>query len=211
MLFHPIIGTIRLLGVHSKEYSTVSHQFVNNWKKGASPSVHSIFGVTNNDLKRKWNTYKTQLGNQTVEQYYHGTSLTCDITTTQTLCQYTSCGVCGISSCGLDPKFIRQNIAFQRFGSGFYLAPNSSKCHDYTEGSNGCRAMLLCDVLPGKKYDLTKTDQNLQGPPRGFNSVYGQVGQDLNYPEIVLYEPSAVLARYIILYRKDGVSHPLST
>lgn len=155
-----------------------------------------------------------QLKNQNVEQHYHGTSLTCDITSTKQLCPYASCGVCGISNCGLNPKCIRQNIAFQRFGSGFYLAPNSSKCHDYTKfgiRTNGYRAMLLCDVLPGNKYPISKTDQSLRGPPPGYNSVYGLVGQDLNYPEIVLYEPDAVLARYIILYRKDGTSHPLSS
>jgi len=70
--------------------------------------------------------------------------------------------------------------------------------------------MLLCDVCPGNKYQLKITDQSLQGPPSGFNSVYGQVGTDLNYPEIVLYNPEAVMPRYIILYKRDGVSHPLT-
>ena len=49
---------------------------------------------------------------------------------------------------------IQTNITFQRFGHGFYLAPNSSKCHDYTQGANGCRAMLLCDVCPGRQYQF---------------------------------------------------------
>ena len=34
----------------------------------------------------------------------------------------------------------------------------------------GYRAMLLCDVLPGRKY---KTQTRTNGPPAGYNSVEG--------------------------------------
>ena len=74
------------------------------------------------------------LRDRTVEEYYHGTNLTCDITTTQALCHDQDCGICGISAVGFDHHCVRKNINFQRFGCGFYLAPNSSKCHDYTQG-----------------------------------------------------------------------------
>ena len=70
--------------------------------------------------------------------------------------------------------------------------------------------MLLCDVCPGRKYQLTTNSQQLTGPPRGFDSVYGQVGGKLNYPEIVVYNPDAVMPSYIIVYRKDGFEHPLA-
>ena len=53
--------------------------------------------------------------------------------------------------------------------------------------------MLLCDVFPGRKYPLINTNQNLTGPPQGYDSIDGQVGGDLNYPEIVLQSPDAVL------------------
>ena len=58
--------------------------------------------------------------------------------------------------------------------------------------------MFLCNVHPGRKYKLQKTDQKLKHPPQGFNSIFGVVGQDLNYPEIVLHNPDAILPRYII-------------
>ena len=104
--------------------------------------------------------------------YYHGTTLVCDVATSQTPCSDGNCGICGISSSGLDPQYIRKNIAFQRFGNGFYLAPNSSKCHDYTKGAHGYRAMLLCDVLPGRKHILVNNKQNLTSPPPGYHCVY---------------------------------------
>ena len=65
--------------------------------------------------------------------------------------------------------------------------------------------MFLCDVCPGKKYELRATDQELKHPPKGCNSIFGQVGQELNYPEIILHTPDAILPRYIIVYEKDGI------
>ena len=149
-----------------------------------------------------------QLQDQTVEEHYHGTKLTCDLTQSSSSapCNDEECGICGISTSGLDRRCIRKNINFQRFGHGFYLAPNSSKCHDYTQGANGYRAMLLCNVCPGKKYPLKTNNVDLKGPPPGYDCVYGQVGGRLNYPEIVVYNPDAVVARYIIVYQKDGVA-----
>ncbi len=166
--------------------------------------------VVNATLKQRCSTYRQRLRNQEMEEHFHGTTLSCDIKRTKALCSVGSCGICGISRTGLNRGYIKKNIDFQRFGDGFYLAPNSSKCHDYTRGINGYRAMLLCDVCPGNKYRLRKTDQSLQGPPRGYDSVNGQVGEHLNYEEIVLYHPDAVMPRYIILYQKDGNSHPIT-
>ena len=163
-----------------------------------------MFVISSTFLEQTWAGYKASLADQTVEQHYHGTKLTCNITVTQTLCGDTNCGICGIACNGLDPLLIQQNISFQRFGRGFYLAPNSSKCHDYTQGCNGYRAMLLCDVCPGKKHYLLSDSVQLTGPPSGCDSVYGQVGGCLNYPEIVVYNQNAVMPRYIIVYQKNG-------
>ena len=180
----------------------VSSMFSARWKKGLAPRVRSIFAITNPTLESKWQLYGSNLHNKQCERYYHGTSLTCDITTSQALCKDGNCGICGISCSGLDPKQIGKHISFQRFGRGFYLAPNSSKCHDYTRSVNGLRAMLLCDVYPGRKYNLMTNDQKLTSPPRGYDSVYGKVGGDLNYPELVVYNPDAVMPRYIVVYDK---------
>ena len=62
--------------------------------------------------------------------------------------------------------------------------------------TNGYRAMLLCDVLPGRKY---KTQKRMNGPPAGYNSVEGEVGMELNYPEILLTRSDAIMPRFIIV------------
>lgn len=178
---------------------------------GSFPIISAIFYVTNPTLTRQWENYRETLTQKKSEPHYHGTKLTCDIMSSQSLCSDGNCGICGISSAGMDRNCIGRNIGFQRFGSGYYLAPNSSKCHDYTEGANGYRAMLLCDVLTGRKYNRQQNGQNMTGPPPGYDSVYGKVGDKLNYPEVVVYKPEAVLPRYIIVYRKDGIASPLES
>ena len=135
----------------------------------------------------------------------------CDLPQQNMFCSDTDCGICSICQCGLDKRCIRKNVKFQRFGNGFYFAPNSSKCHDYTQGNprHQLRAMLLFDVAPGKKYRMQANSQNLTAPPNGYDSVHG-VGAPgsssvLNYDELVVYNPDSSLPRYIIVYQKDGI------
>lgn len=187
--------------------SEIQEKFQSKWDsdKGACPSIDFIYRIENTYLHRNWVAYKQTLEDQNVEEHYHGTKLACDIDCTSKLCYEDNCGICGISSAGFDRRRIKSNIQFQRFGSGFYLAPNSSKCHFFTQGHSIYRAMLLCDVCPGKKYFVKKDDETLNAPPNGFNCVYGLPGQDLNYEEIVLYNLDAILPKYIIVYQKDGI------
>ena len=121
--------------------------------------------------EKKW--YQSGLTEKKDEPYFHGTALKCDISSNKTLCRISNCSICGIANEGFREELISDET-FQRFGKGFYLAPHSSKSHDYTH-ANGVsfQAQLLCDVCPGRKYPLRKTDQNLQGPPPGYDSVYG--------------------------------------
>ena len=65
--------------------------------------------------------------------------------------------------------------------------------------------MLLCEVVPGNKYHLTQGDKTLSAPPQGFNSVYGKTGGELNYEEIVLYNPDCVIPRYVCVYQTGDI------
>jgi hypothetical protein len=190
-----------------QEKAMVTKGFQETWagNKGPCPTIHSIFKVFNKMLQTRWSKYRDTLQlDSSVEEYYHGTKLRCSITTANTLCNDEECGVCGIANIGFDRRCIRKNINFQRFGHGFYLAPNSSKCHDYTQGHGGFRAMLLFDVCPGKKYRLQRDDETLTAPPEGYNSVHGKAGIRLNYDELVLYNPDGAIPKFIIIYSKDG-------
>ena len=161
--------------------------------------------IDNGKLKDQFQRYHSSLSVKNIKPYFHGTSLKCAIYQTATVCGDTSCGICGISQKGMLPNFKAKNIKFQRFGNGFYLAPNSSKCHDYTQGYDKYRAMLLFDVAEGNKYVVKNDQTTLNAPPQGYDSVYGQHGGSLNYDEIVLYKTEALLPTHIVVYTKDGI------
>ena len=163
-----------------------------------------MFVIDNPKLKDRFKKYQSTLSVRTVNQYYHGTSLKCLIYQNGTVCSDHACGICGISQKGMSSDLKASNIAFQRFGSGFYLAPNSSKCHDYTRGHDNYRAMLLFDVAEGNKYIVKNNQTTLTAPPPGYDSVYGQSGGILNYDEIVLYKLEALLPTHIVIYIKDS-------
>ncbi|CAI8018713.1 hypothetical protein GBAR_LOCUS11341 [Geodia barretti] len=170
------VCSVRLLS--PGEQGPVQSHFSSQWAKGkgACPTITCAFEITNQQLETRWNTYKQSLprGSQCVEKYYHGTKLKCDIVNAGNPCNDNDCGICGISKFGMFRKFIRRNINFQRFGHGFYFAPNSSKCHDYTQGVQTHRAMLLVEILPGKKHTILSNDVKLTNPPDGCHSVFGK-------------------------------------
>ena len=201
-----ITGGISIKAITGQEFRQVEQQFKENWssRKGACPEIDGIFSISNAKLQERWSTYQATLPLHDTEEYFHGTKLKCNIMNTNALCADNDCGICGIANIGFDRRYIRKNIMFQRFGHGFYLAPNSSKCHDYTQGCSGYRAMLLFDVCPGNKYQLRSDDEKLTAPPAGHNSVHGKAGGSLNYDELVLYNPDGALPKYIIVYTRDG-------
>lgn len=205
----PKVCSLKLLGPSDPQLVQVQAHFKREWAtaKGHCPPITCVFQVTNSQLETRWKTYEKKLpsGNRNYERHFHGTKLACDIVNSGTVCTNNECGICGICKYGMDRKAIRKNINFQRFGHGFYFAPHSSKCHDYTQGVNTHRAMLLVDILPGKKHIILTTLQKLTGPPDGCHSVFGKAGRDLNYPEIAVYNPDCVMPRYIVVYVLNGV------
>ena len=206
-----IIGmqVMNIKSVSREVFEEVSCEFQMKWdsKKGDCPRVEYVLHITNFHVKKRWDDYRGNLQRNCVERYYHGTKLACDITRTRRLCADNMCGICGISRTGFQAARIGTNIRFKRFGHGFYLAPNSSKCHDYTQSVGGYhRAMLQCEVCPGNKYVCTQRNTGLKTPPQGFDSVYGNTGGELNYAEITVFKSEAILPKYIILYKKDGTN-----
>ena len=128
---------------NTQEFTVVSGKFQQAWVKGSCPLVSFIFVINNRQLQQRWSTHQQKLSVQTVEGHYHGTVLLCDITTNNN----EECGICVISRSG----FSWRKINSQQFRHRFYLALNSSNCHDYTWGAHGYQAILLCAVSQRKK------------------------------------------------------------
>ena len=199
---------------NSYAYEEVVKLFTDSWdrRKSQCPEIIMAYSITNNKLKLRYDDYKKQLRadrkNPNEGIYFHGTVLSCDILNNEVECDNSRCGICGIAKRGFDEEKIGCNIPrFKRFGNGIYLAPNSSKCHDYTQGWCSVRAMLVCKVALGNYYTSTQNQLNLTEPPSGYDSVYGKNSQQgvLNYDEVVVYCSKAILPTYVIVYDRDGV------
>lgn len=62
--------------------------------------------------------------------------------------------------------------------------------------------MFICKVIIGKGKQLYTDDTTLTDAPPGYDSVLGEVGQNLNYDEIIVYNQDAVLPSYMVVYRE---------
>lgn len=214
--FHDDSNILHWLKSDQNTYKEIAEHFKKEWVKFTSslkkpPEPQAIFAIQNKELERKYRQYssgirKSGRGSNS-DLFYHGTKLLCDLVTSKRCCCNNECGICAISQKGFDMDKVATNIPFQRFGKGIYLAPNSSKCHDYTQGNEdyGMRAQLLCLVAQGARCELMYNNTKLVEAPDGTDSVYGKKGGSLNYDEIVVFDSVAVWPQYIIVYEHDGV------
>lgn len=194
----------------SQEYSTVTSQFMSSWTKKSPPPqscFRAVFYIDSVKIEKRYTEYQSTLqGGANEMQLFHGAPLRCNITSTKALCTSSSCAVCGVSRAGFKSHKIATHVQFQRIGRAFYFAPNSSKCHEYTEGANGCRALLLCDVAQGRVHMATADMTSLTSPPSGYDSVSASPShhRGMNYPEVAVYQEAAVMPRYIVVYQHEG-------
>ena len=200
----------------SKQYNFARKRFERSWakKKGVCPTVQGVLAVINPSIEEQLRVYRDSLPGRykKTEMYFHGTRMDCLLNEFHVMCDEEKCGVCGIAKKGFQQKCISDR--WQRFGRAFYLAPNSSKSHDYcvirsrtsTTPSSSYQGMFLCEVAAGKKHSLRRNSVFLQGPPDGCHSVYGKskfmfLKGDLNYDEIVIFNEKAICPRFVILYQ----------
>ena len=197
---------------------SVVQNFLSTWTKNPQSGprrgdIKGVFSIQNDVVESNFRRYVQELDYHIVDWFYHGTVLRCDILQTRSLCDDYNCSVCGISQGGFDSSKIHSHVKYQRFGHAFYLAVNSSKCHEYSEGYNGVRALLYCQVATGNRYYARTDEPNRRAPPPGYDSTYGQRGThkggigSLNYDEVAIYGKSeAILPKYIIVYQNNGIN-----
>ena len=195
------MAAVHLLEPDSVTFQNICDQFQTSWVKGKCPNVDRIFEIDNAKLKSSWDSFKQSMGSpDTVEPYYYGKTLQCDLASTKRLCKNAGCYICQTS----------QGEFGVNSSSGFHflLAQNSSKSDEYTHRSYNCRTMLLFYVLPGKKYTVSASQTRLTAPPAGYDSVYLTPGRNPNDQLIVLYKKASILPRYIIIYGKYTKGQP---
>mmetsp|Transcript_9613 Transcript_9613/g.13310 ORF Transcript_9613/g.13310 Transcript_9613/m.13310 type:complete len:358 (-) Transcript_9613:106-1179(-) len=211
--------SIALLTRASPDRSEIAQHFVKAWRKAGNPRVRHIYRVTPSPwLRARHDRYAALVGN--LRQRYHGTSSTCDFGANPGVapCEdFDNCALCSILAQGfrLDkaatgPLFKLRKL---RYGAGIYLSATSGKSNDYAQrterlrpGNFGrqerYRCMLVCSVAAGRAYKTTAAELDLPNnkPPSGYDSIVGEVGENLNYDELVVYSEDAALPRYLVIY-----------
>ena len=201
----------------SEQFQKVVRIFEKNWdkSKGLIPTVCNVIAIVNPALEDRLEVYKSSLrkGRHRTEFHFHGTKLKCPLHKYYMLCQQKDCSVCGISRNGFFLEHV--SIDYQHFARAFYLAPTSSKCHDYcaTQISddrkvqqNPYYAMLYCEVATGKKYHLKRKETFREGPPDGYHTLYGKSIQmpflqgDSRNDKLVAFDEEAICPKYIVCY-----------
>ena len=205
------------LDSQSKKYRDLCKKFQKDWakEKGQCPSIIAIVRIVNPMIAERFESYHSKLPflYRGTEKHYHGTTLCCDLANYAELCNDSKCGACGIIKKGFDPRKINRQ-AWQRFGNGFYFAPNSSKAYDYAAGNKfgaavnktnsfSYNAVILCEIAPGRKYGIRCHSPHLPEPPPGYDSFHGKSKGilrtgELNYDELVIFDHEAICPRYII-------------
>ncbi|CAN0059865.1 unnamed protein product [Pylaiella littoralis] len=203
------------------EYASRKEQFLQNWVKpfeGTGVSILRMFKVkVPEDIRRRTEKYMGQVSN--VHRRYHGTSCSNGCTFFVDLrggpCGESTCKVCNICTHGFklgdNVGDTARRTAFPlRYGDGLYFSSVSGKANDYAQESEKTdrsgkkvRCMFLASVAIGRAFKTYEgqLDRNANlCPPPGFDSVIGEEGPHLNYPEVVVYREQAALPTHLIVY-----------
>jgi hypothetical protein len=201
---------LQLLTPGSTKYQQVEHQFMKKWlhPKSTNPmkAVSLILAVETPSLHKRFQAYQSQVaakgvpvfgngGPGNTQRRFHGTRLACDLGRgNMSPCSSGSCIVC----CIIQNGFQVNRATAERYGDGIYLSATSSKAGDYNKGT---KCVLLCSVVVGKGFKMTD-EKWVKGNiiPSGYDSILGEVGNALNYDEVVVPVPEAVYPHYIIRY-----------
>ncbi|KZT01037.1 ADP-ribosylation [Laetiporus sulphureus 93-53] len=207
----PVILSVPMSQISFKD---VKKQFLDGWKHPtAKPTVVKVYKIysdqnhNNNFMRYRQSVERrTGLPGGNSKRRWHGTVRECrlgDSDNDLMLCSIGGCSLCSIirSSFSLAQAYKRTN--FGRFGHGIYTSATSSKSNDYVaeHGGSPYRAVLLSDVVLGKTIKLTTGNTSLREPPRGYDSVVGEPGGDLNYDESIVYKNEAIRPLFLVIYR----------
>jgi hypothetical protein len=210
------------------KYNTVRAEFLEAWRKDygnlSEPRVKRILQLSPTPfVLHRFEEYSKKVGN--VRRLFHGTSSAENCRFALDLerrpCNDEKCSLCNICQNSLELRFAGKGLPGSgssainlRYGPGLYFSPCSGKSNDYAVGSgklaqkmNGrkrkreiWRVMCVCQVALGRSYRTEKDMPHLTKPPHGFDSISGEVGNLLNFPECVVYDEAAVCPKYLIVY-----------
>jgi hypothetical protein len=210
-----------LLTNQSPQRGDVVRQFREAWRKpGAVPRVERVYAVRPSPmLRERHERYAAAVGNP--RRRFHGTGAACNFAIDDNLtpCASPQCALCSIlagsfalAHSGRGPNASRATFGTAgglRYGRGLYFSSTSGKSNDYAHRSERMRrgrrwrTLFLASVAAGKAYCTEAAELDLSRPPDGYDSVVGEVGPNLNYDELVVYNEAAALPEFLIVVSFD--------
>jgi hypothetical protein len=205
---------------HPDRARVVEH-FRMAWRKpSAVPRVERVYAVRPSpQLVERYERYRAAVGNE--RERYHGTGALCSfaIDDNRAPCTSPQCALCSILASGFllahsgtGPNAGRANLGTAsglRFGRGLYFSSTSGKSNDYAHGSErqrrgrSWRTLFVAKVAAGAAYKTDEASLDVSRPPEGYDSVVGEVGANLNYDELVVYQEAAALPEFLIVVSFD--------
>ncbi|CAM9262023.1 unnamed protein product [Scytosiphon promiscuus] len=202
------------------EHKSLSDQFVSKWehkKPAKGVKVLDIIKIeVPHEIHQGHEEYKKMVPN--VRRRFHGTSSTtsCRFYLGGSMCLRPDCGLCGIcmrgfkleENVGTSPTR-RSRARWLMYGRGIYFSSVSGKANDFSKETakrahdgTMVRCMLVADVAAGNALLTYEKDfPEMTKTPPGYDSIVGEVGPQLNYDELVVYDPAAALPTHFIVYR----------
>ena len=198
----------------------IKQQFLRSWlHPGVAPTVVRVLQVRNSsEIYHCYEEYRRDRGEE--RRRWHGTSLSsrCSfgIDPEQPPCSYADCAVCSICARSFDINRAGSSSAGGqrmrlRYGNGLYFSKCSSKSNDYAANSERVykgerfRVMFLSKVALGRAYETTADlIDDLQPILQDYDTIIGLTTKDggqLNYQETVVYDDTAAIPSYLVVYR----------
>ncbi|RGB33356.1 hypothetical protein C1646_654462 [Rhizophagus diaphanus] len=219
------------LSKQGNKFKDISNQFMSSWKheNKAIPEIHTIYKIfPEKQIISRYNNYRDYIenlrrlegrpfpkgdgrvmtkGNE--QRRFHGTRMKCLLgIQTDMLCPDMNCAVCRIITEGYKLIYAKTSrFKYQKFGDGIYFSSTSSKSDDFNKKSmkyyNGVnyKVMFLNKVVVGRAFELTQEKRTLTGPPINYDSVVGEPSTLLYYDELVVYDESACIPQYLVVYK----------
>jgi len=207
---------VEVPGDHER-FKSVASQFQQKWMHNTQcPKIRAIYKIVVTranvakyeqyldrvEAKGNFASQNKPRGNE--RRRWHGTTRKCKIGDkgVTKLCSNPSCSLCCIMKTSFDISFFAKKTNFGRFGAGIYTSSTSSKSDSYSR--NNCtsnwKAILLNKVVVGRGYKMMVDNTTLTEPPAGYDSVLAEVGVNLNYDELVVYNNDAIRPSYLVMY-----------
>ncbi len=198
------IDNVKIFSIHDAIHDGIFSRNVMPYLGELLTNAEIIF-IDHENRHKRWLDYKNGMGlmgrPQHVEEYvYMAPEPTCDIKSTQSLCENPRCGICGIANNGIQLEHHgiklpahEDDINSQEFG--IYLFSRPQRIYRYAP-------LIVCDVLPGRQNISYDYNSKLVGfdsiITRGCPSPVIHIG--VNSAQIYIFDPTAILPKYIILY-----------